>query len=468
MTLRVAARICAGLFYCGLSTPTKAVPNERQVANVRRSLSDWIKADTSNPPGNEARVVKLIAARLEQAKIPYQVVAFAPGRENIVARLKGSGPDKPLLLLAHVDVVGTKDQAWTSPPHVLTEQDGYLVGRGVSDDLGMAAINLEVFLALKADRKPLRRDVILALTGDEESGGAGIRFLLDKHPQLVDAGIALNEGASVTLGDDGKVAYVGMQTAEKNYADFTVTATGPTGHSSVPPVDTAIFTLAKALVKINEVAMPAHLLPVTRAYFTEQAAFTSGEEQAAMQALVAATDDHQLPEAALAVLEKDPITKANLRTTCVATLISGGTKENALPPSATAMINCRILPDETVDEVRRRLVSAIANPAVSVNVIHDYGVPKTSPVDGEVAVALRAVTKQLYPGVPLLPVMSRGATDSRYLRRAGILAYGIGPIAMSELDGKRAHGINERIPAASIGPGLEFMLRLVDHLAVAR
>lgn len=458
--------LVAGLLFNTLSTPAKAVTTDQQVADVRRSLAAWIKADTSNPPGNEARIVKLIAARLKQAGIKYDIVAFAPGRENIIARLKGTGPAKPLLLLAHIDVVGTKDQAWTSDPHTLTEKDGFLVGRGVSDDLGMAALNLEVFLALKAEKKPLKRDVILAFTGDEESGGAGVRFVLAKRPELLNAAVALNEGASVTLGADGQVAYVGMQTAEKNYADFIVEVQGPTGHSSVPPAGTAIFALAHALAKLDELQMPPHLLPVTRAFFKEKAAFVSGEEQTAMREIAQATDDHALPAAALAVLERNPITKANLRTTCVATMISGGTKENALPPSAKATINCRILPDESVAEVQKRLSDAIANPAVSVKVVNDYGIPKTSPVDGEVAVALTAVTKELYPAAPVLPFMSRGATDSRYLRNAGIDAYGIDPIAMNEQDSKRAHGIDERIPVASIKPGLEFLTRLVDRLAV--
>jgi acetylornithine deacetylase/succinyl-diaminopimelate desuccinylase-like protein len=433
--------------------------------DFRQTLDLLVKADTSNPPGNEARAVEILAARLKAAHIDYQVLDFGPGRKNLIARLKATDPDpklKALLLIAHIDVVGTKDQNWTVPPHQVTEKEGYLYGRGVLDDLGMAVANLQTVIALHQEKAALKRDVILAFTGDEESAGLGILSVLKTHPELLAAGIALNEGGSLVLGEDGKVKVVRLQVAEKIYQDFSLVAHGPTGHSSVPQKGNAIYRLAEALVKLGKYQPDERLIPATRPFYA--AGINDDPRMAkAMRALAQAKG--KLPPAALKVIHESPILTSPLSTTCVATMLQGGTKVNALPAQAQAMVNCRILPDETIAQVKARLEKVIADPQVEVQLSSDDGVGGPSPVEGEVPTAVKTLVSEMYPSAPVIPSMVNGATDSRFLRQHGVEAYGISPIASHETDLMRAHGIDERIPAASIVPGLEFEYRLVRSLA---
>ena len=448
------------------ATVTSSAGYDAAAGDARELLAALVASDTSNPPGNEARAVALGVERLRAAGIPYEVTEFAPGRQNVVARLAGDGREAPLLLLAHTDVVGAAGQVWSSDPHTVTERDGYLVGRGVGDDLGMATVALEVVLLLQRDHTPLRRDVILAWTGDEESGGAGIRWLLAHRPESVRAGLALNEGGGLVLGDDGRVKFVSLQTAEKTYQDFEVTVHGPTGHSSVPLPENAIYRLARALDRLARQRFPARLLPVTRAYLDARAAVEEPSLARAMRAVAAAKG--RLPIGALAVLDRDPMLAASLRTTCVATTIVGGTRRNALPADATANINCRILPDETVIDVQRTLTRVFGDEGLEIHPTDEFGHAEPSPMTGEGPAAIRRVLDTTSPGVPIVPFMSRGATDSRFLRAAGIPAYGFSTIATSEADARRAHGVDERIPLASVRPGIEFLHRLVLDLAAAR
>jgi len=434
--------------------------------SARELLGELVAADTSNPPGNESRAVAIGAARLRQAGIPYRVTEFAPGRENLVARLEGSGGSGALLLLAHTDVVGAEGQSWSTNPHQMTEVDGYLQGRGVADDLGMASVALEVFVALKRAGVPLARDVILAWTGDEESGGAGVRWLLEHEPEQVEAAIVLNEGGGVRLGEDGRPNLIALQTAEKIYQDFTLSARGTTGHSSVPLPDNAIFQLARGLARLGAHRFPPRLLPVTRANLAARAPLESGERKRAMQAL--AESRGPLPSDAVAVLDADPALAASLRTTCVATQIEGGTRANALPAEARATVNCRILPDETPEQVHARLVEILDDSGIEVLPTEEFGHGEPSPLEGPGAEAIRKVAHELWPDIAVIPFMSRGATDSRYLRARGMAAYGINPIAIAEADARRAHGIDERIPAASLRPAVELLYRLVLEIAGAR
>lgn len=435
-------------------------------AAVRDLLGALVAADTTNPPGNEARAVALAKERLEKAGIPFEVTEFAPGRENLVARLKGDGSQKPLLLIAHVDVVGTDGQDWSTDPRKMTEIGGYLVGRGVADDFGMAALALQTLILLKQQNVPLTRDVIVAWTGDEESGGAGVRWILEHRPELLDADIALNEGGGLSLDEHGRPKLIQLQTAEKQYQDFTITAHGTTGHSSVPRDDNAIYELSAGLAKLATHAFQPRLLPVTRAYFANRAPLEEPELAAAMRTLAAV--DGAPPADALAVLDKDPALAATVRTTCVATMLSGGTRVNALPAKATANVNCRILPGESVADVQSTLQRALGDPKLEVVPTNEFGFGQPSDLNGAAPLAIRAVTEQMWPGLPIVPFMSRGATDSRFLRAKGIDSYGINPIGLSDDDENRMHGIDERIPAASLQPGLEFLYRLVLELAAKK
>lgn len=430
---------------------------------VRGLLEALVAADTRNPPGNEARAVAIGVEKLREAGIPYRVTEFAPGRENLVARLVGDGSAEPLLLLAHIDVVGAAGQGWTVEPHKLTERDGFLYGRGVLDDLGMAAIELQVLLLLAKTGVPLSRDVILAWTGDEESGGRGIQWILEHEPESVAAEVVLNEGGGIRLDDAGRPLRVDLQTAEKIYQDYELRVRGPTGHSSVPLPDNAIYRLAAALDRIAGHVFPVRLLPVTRVNLAARESTAPPEQARAIRAVLAAPSDP--PPDAIAVLDQDPALAASLRTTCVATQVEGGTRANALPAEAWALINCRLLPGESPEAVRDQLRRLIEDPEIAVSAPSEFGFGAGSPLDGPGPDAIAAVVGEMAPGIPIVPYMSRGATDSRFFRARGVAAYGIGPLSVTTEDGRRAHGADERIPAASLRRGIEFFYRLVVALA---
>jgi acetylornithine deacetylase/succinyl-diaminopimelate desuccinylase-like protein len=453
-----------------LSAP-KNVDDAAVAARARTLLAELVAANTENPPGNEARAVALGVKRLEAAHIPYEVTTFAPGRQNLVARLKGDGSQKPLLLLAHVDVVGTAHQDWASPPHQMTERGGYLFGRGVEDDLGMAALVLELLIAVKEGGSPLRRDLIVAWTGDEESGGSGIRWLLENRPDSIAADLAFNEGGGplllpTTAADGGvgpmAVRLLDLQTAEKTYQDFTLQTHGTTGHASVPLADNAISRLGGALARIGAHRFKAHLLPVTRAYLAGRASVEPPEMAAAMRAIAESTGP--LPPGPLATLETRPALAALLRTTCVPTLVSGGTRVNSLPAAAEANVNCRIMPDETPAQVWHELADVVGDPGVAIHASDDFGFSQPTPFEGPGPKAVKIAGLTMWPNAQLVPVMSLGADDSRFLRMKGVRAFGFNPIPVGEEDSRRAHGIDERIPTQSLRQGAELMRRIVEEL----
>ncbi len=448
-----------------LARPAPAPPPS-VAEDARALLGELVAADSSNPPGNEARAVAIGARRLAAAGIPYEIDTFAKGRQNLVARLAGDGSARPLLLLAHVDVVGTAGQAWSTPPHRLTEVAGFLQGRGVSDDLGAAAIDLELLIWLKRSGVRLRRDVVVAWTGDEESGGSGIQWQLAHRPGTLDAEIALNEGGGPLLDAAGRVSIVDLEAAQKTYQDYTLEATGPTGHSSVPLPGNAIDRLAAALVRLADHPFPPRLLPVTRAYFSSRARLESGDLARALRVL--AEGSGPPPAWAVAALDRAPSLAALLRTTCVATTVRGGSRVNALPASAEANVNCRILPDETPQQVLVALQAAVGDPGVRVIPGPDFGRSGPSPLTGAGPDAIRRAVAETWPGAAVVPIMAAWANDSRFLRPRGTAAYGLLPFPLSEADARRAHGVDERIPASALAEGLRFYARLVLDLAAAR
>ena len=309
-------------------------------ARVRTLVEALVAADTENPPGNEARAVAVGAARLRAEGIPFETFEFAPGRSNLIVRLKGDGSGKPLLLLAHIDVVPTAGQPWTVPAHQVTVKGDRLYGRGVYDDLPMAAAELEVAILLAKTRMPLRRDVIVAWTGGEETGGDGIRWQLANHPgAIADAGLVLNEGGNFRLGPDGKPSRAGFLVAEKGYQDFAIRVKGAGGHSSAPRPGNAIVRLARALDRIDRSPFPPRLVPAARTWFGEAARCETGAIADAMNAI--ASSKETVPPDAIAALAGRPAVAALLRTTCVPTQVSGGTSRNVLPASASANVNCR-------------------------------------------------------------------------------------------------------------------------------
>jgi acetylornithine deacetylase/succinyl-diaminopimelate desuccinylase-like protein len=403
--------------------------HEASAARVRKLLEELVAVDTENPPGNEARAAAIGAARLRAAGISHQVYEFAPGRANLVARLQGDGPEAPVLLLAHIDVVPTQGQAWMTPPHRVSERDGWLFGRGVADDLREAAAGLEVLLLLKEKGIRLRRDVIVAWTGDEERGGAGLRWQLEHHPEtLANAGVAITEGADVGADDQGRPTGAGFNVAEKAIQTFTLRARGGGGHSSKPLATAAgnpLVRVARAVGRVADHRFAPRLLPTVRTQLAEAPAPESPVLAAAVKELAAA-DAGQLPAVAVTALDADPALAALLRTTCAVTMFSAGTAFNALPSEATAKVNCRILPDEGADQVERQLKSAIADPEVEV--IPEPGFcAGASPVTGEGPAAIRAAMARLYPGITVAPLLAVYATDARFLRARGMPVYGFHP-----------------------------------------
>jgi|SRR6185312_3161998 len=433
---------------------------------ARKLLDELVATDTSNPPGNEEKAAKLIASKLRAAGIEPVIVPFAPGRANVIARLRGDGSKRPLVLLAHLDVVGAAGQPWTVPPFTVTEKDGWMYGRGVTDDKSWAAMATAIVIELKRQKAPLHRDIILALTGDEESGGAGIRYVLEHRKELLgNAEFALNEGGGVLLDAAGKPRLVSLGTAEKTFQDFSFTAHGVGGHSSVPNDENAIYRLARALDKLSGYKFPTRLSPAVRDSLRATAVTQPPERARAMRAAADVKGD-AIPPDLLAIMDAHPLVRALTRTTCVATMMTGGTRDNALPVTAQATVNCRIMPVDTIDFVQgtlKTLVSGLADVAI----IPDVGVGPEVANSGPVRAAVEKATRAVYgPDVPVVARIGLGASDSRFLRRAGIQSYGIGVLAKPDELVRNAHGPDEAAPVASFPLGVAFLRDVVRELVL--
>ena len=436
-------------------------------AEARQILDQILVVDTSH--GGETRVAELIKARFDQAGIETQLLESAPGRGNLIARLKGSGAKRPLLLIAHLDVVPVEGQAWNTPPFQPTEKDGFLYARGVSDDKAMVAAIAAVALDLKRSGAKLSRDVIIALTAGEETGGAaGARWLVAHHKDLVDAEVALNEGGGLELDEKGeRVQQVGIQPAEKTFQTFKLAVRGKGGHSSVPPQDNPITTLARALIKVSDLRLPAHVLPVVKGMLESAASREQGAMAQALRGAAASAPQVRPPDEE--VLSKDRIFNAYIRTTCVATMLRGSPQDNVLPTVAEAQVNCRILPDESIDQTQAALSKAIGDPLVEITRTTDFGVGGESRLRPDVEAAVRDAAAKIWGnGVKVLTTLSPGATDSRYLRQAGIAAYGL-HVAPGTLDDERkgfgAHGANERRPVKFLADGVRYLQEITLSLA---
>jgi acetylornithine deacetylase/succinyl-diaminopimelate desuccinylase-like protein len=437
-------------------------------AEAREVLEQLLRVDTSH--GNETRALEPIKARFEQAGVKAEILESAPGRGNLIARIKGTGAKRPLLLIAHVDVVPVEGQKWSSPPFQPTEKDGYLSARGVSDDKAMAAAITAVALELARSKQPLSRDLIVALTaGEETGGGAGARWLVEKHRELIDAELALNEGASIDLDDGGEhVRTVGIGVAEKTFQTYRLRAHGKGGHSSVPPPDgDPVVALAHALVKVGELRFPARVIPEVKQQLVASAAGQAGQLAGALRS--AGETAPKLGAAEEKVLSADRLFNALIRTTCVTTMLQGSPQDNVLPVVAEAMVNCRILPDETIEGTKAALANAIADPAIELELASDFGAGGATRVGGPVFDAVSATAKKLWGDVRVLPTMTAGGTDSRYLRQIGVAAYGVS-VAPGTLDDQRkgfgAHGANERRLVRWLPDGVRFLREVT--LALAR
>lgn len=443
------------------------LPSAADRALAREIYAELVGINTTHSTGSTTAAAEAMAARLRAAGFPaadVQVLEPVPRKGNLVARYRGRGAGPAILLLAHLDVVEARREDWTVDPFVLTERDGWFYGRGTMDDKAMAAIFVANLIRMKREGVVPDRDLVIALTADEESGNDnGAEWLLRERPDLVRAGFVINEGGGGARRNGVRVANR-VQTAEKIYQSYTLELRDRGGHSSIPRADNPIYRLAAALLKVQALEFPARLSETTREYFRRTGPLEGGPIGEAMAAVARNPDD----QAARARLDADDTYRAQLRTTCVATMAEAGHAPNALPQLARATVNCRILPGETPDEVRAALVRAIGDSAVAVTAITSAHAGRPSPMvplDPVVLATIERHTEAMWPGVPVVPFMSTGATDGLFFRAAGIPVYGVSGL-FSDVDDNRAHGRDERLQVQSFFEGQEFLYRLVRELAM--
>jgi acetylornithine deacetylase/succinyl-diaminopimelate desuccinylase-like protein len=470
---RILALLAAVVPASGLAAQAKPpvytpgnLTSAQQVA--REVYKELIEIKSGVTTGNITTAATAMARRFREAGIPEADIFVGgprPERHNVVARIRGKNPAgrKPLLLLAHIDVVEALKEDWSPDldPFTFTERDGYYYGRGTADDKAMAAIFVANVLRMKAEGFVPDRDIIVALTADEESGPFnGVDWLVTNHRELVDAGIVINEGGGGVLRD-GKPLFNTIQLAQKITTNFTLRATNRGGHSSVPRKDNAITSLADALGKVGRHEFPVKLSEVTRAFFSQTAALETPAMGRAMRALVANPAD----KAAAATIAADEKYSSMLRTTCVATMLSGGHATNALPQLAEANVNCRIYPTETAEDVRAALERVVGDTAVKVIIKTQRPSSPAATMTPEIMQPVSDVTKELFGGIPIIPTMSTGANDSRFFLAIGVPSYGVSGLFSDPSVDARAHGRDERMRIQSFYEGQEFLWRLTKRLA---
>ena len=461
--LLTPALLLAGALHAQVYTPGALKPHQQLAHDIYREL---IEINSGVTTGNVTTAAVAMAKRFKDAGIPDSDVFVGgprPEKYNVVARIHGRNSSrKPLILLAHLDVVEAVKTDWSPDldPFVFTERDGYYYGRGTADDKAMASIFVANALRLKQEGYVPDRDIIIALTADEESGPAnGVDWLLKNHPELVNGGLVINEGGGGTLRN-GKPLFNTVQATEKITTNITLHVTNRGGHSSVPRADNAIYSLAQALLKVGQYQFPVKLNEVTRQYFSKTAEVEEPAMGRAMKTLVANPSD----KAAIATVTADPRYNSMLRTTCVATGLTGGHATNALPQLAEANINCRIYPDETAQQVRDSLARVIGDSTVQVLVRTQRPPAPASALLPELVQPVERITKEMFGSIPVIPVMSTGATDSRFFRQLGVPAFGVSGLFSDPTVDARAHGKDERMRIQSYYEGQEFLYRLTKAL----
>ncbi len=430
---------------------------------------------TDTPQGNVTTATAAMEKRILDAGFPaadVQLIGANPRKMNLVVRYRAAGtPDeKPVLFLCHMDVVQALRSDWTTDPFQFVEKDGYYYGRGTQDMKESDAALVATFLRLHREGYRPKRDLILALTADEEGGHFnGASWLVANHRDLVNAAYVINPDAGGIELEHGRPVIAAVEATEKVYSDFQITAKNRGGHSSLPRPDNAIYELTAALTRLAAFSFPFEMNEVTRTYFKNLAAQETGETAADMRAILADPPDME----AAARLSEDPSYNANFRTTCVATRLAAGHANNALPQTAQAIVNCRIFPGRSPEEIRRQLIQLFADPELTVKYVSDAGdvfdtapdrkaiVPP--PPNPQVLGPLTRITDALWPGVPVIPVMENGASDSIYFAQAGIPSYGYSAVAL-ERDDVRAHGKDERLPVDSYWKSLDFFYSFAQAL----
>ena len=442
------------------------LPPDHQLA--RDLLAELIAINTTHERGNTTPAAEAMARRLVAAGFPagdVLVVGPATANRNLVARFRGTGARRPILLLAHLDVVEARRDDWSLDPFTLTERDGFFYGRGTSDIKDMAALFVATLIRFKREGFVPDRDIILALTAGEESGADynGVQWLLANRRDLIDAAYCINGDSGDPLAREGRPFARNVEASEKVYMSVALKARNPGGHSSLPTRDNAIYQLAAALTRIAGHEFPVRLNEITRAYFERAAATMQPALAADVRGVLRTPPD---AGAAARLSARSPFFNAQLRTTCVATRVEAGHADNALPQTARAVVNCRLLPDERPADVVATIRELVGQgpPPVTVTVT-DSAVPSPpSPLVPEVMGALERVTGELWPGIPVIPNLETGATDGLYLRNAGMAVYGVSGVFL-DADDIRAHGRDERIGVREYYEGALFTYRFLKALA---
>jgi acetylornithine deacetylase/succinyl-diaminopimelate desuccinylase-like protein len=440
---------------------------------ARDIFKQLIEINTTDSVGNVTTASEAMAKRLLGAGFGEQDLQIAgpnDRKKNLVLRYRGSGKHKPILFIGHLDVVEAKREDWSLDPFQFVEKDGFFYGRGTEDMKSGDALLVTNFIRLKKEGFVPDRDLILALTADEENGASnGVDWLLREHRDWIDAEYCINLDGGEFERSKGKRLTAAIQASEKVYVDYQFESLNPGGHSSVPSPDNAIYHLSGALSRLQAFTFPLEINEITRSYFAHTASLTTGQMAADLKAIAQQPPD----QAAVQRISKDPYFNSLLHTTCVATMLSGGHAPNALPQTARANVNCRIFPGEEPEEVRKTLERVAGDPKVSVTtvaqtapdgkVVPVVSVPP-SPLKPELTKAIEKTIATMWPGLPLVATMSTGATDGKFLRIAGIPTYGVACM-FYELDDNRAHGKDERINAQDFYDGVEFNYRLLKALS---
>ena len=463
-------RIAGLLLFAALASGAALDDAVRQLS--RDIFKELIEINTTDSVGNTTTAANAMAKRLTDAGFPaadVQVLGPNDHKGNMVARLRGTGIKKPVLIIGHLDVVEAKREDWTTDPFRFVEKDGYFYGRGTQDMKVDDAILVTTFIRLKLEGYRPNRDLILALTADEEGGASnGVDWLLKNHRNLIDAEFVLNADAGGVTTKNGKPVNVDVEASEKQYADFELTVRNPGGHSSLPTPDNAIYRLSDALSRLAHRPFPIEFNAVTRTYFERRAPLENAQTRADMNAVLQTPPD----AAAVARLSNEARYNSMLRTTCVATRLNAGHANNALPQTAQAIVNCRILPGHSAAETRQALVRIFNDSKVAVQYLganggaaqapDSKGFPTVLP-SADVLRPLEQVAAEMWPGAPVIPEMETGASDSVYTMAAGIPSYGLNGVGLDQ-DDVRAHGKDERVRVSAYDEGVEFSYRFLKAM----
>lgn len=433
--------------------------NDPRLPEASARLQEYLRIDTTNPPGNESEAVAFFAAIFESEGIPYETVEPEPGRGSIWARLEG-GQAPGIILLHHIDVVPADPRFWKHDPLSGTYENGYLNGRGALDTKGLGIMHLEAFLALARSGKPLNRDVIFLATADEEAGGLlGAGWLVRHRPDLLEGvGLLLNEGGSGRIL--GNRVVFSVEVTQKVPLWLRLNAVGPAGHGSSPTTRSAVTDLVEALERLRQNPFAPRIVPAVGDFFRNLADLEAGAADLADPERLIAEPDR------LAALHRtNPMLHALTRNTCAVTRLKASSKINVVAPAATAELDCRLLPDQSPRLFIRDLRSALDQPSISIEVLISF-TPAVSSTDTELYRALENVTARRYPGSTLMPAVTAGFTDSHFFRDLGIVAYGFSPAIIPSSDQGGVHGNNERISVQNVERGWQTMLDLLQTIAV--